>query len=477
MRNRLIQLKNDSVVYGIGGLLGKSLSFFAIPIYTRIFDPSEYGIFEMLVVVNGILGSVLLLGLDSAQSFYFNKFKKTGLQSQAVLVSSILQLRLFWGLLIITISTFLSPMINSYLFDEQLSLKYFVFSFITTLLLQIMGQSIEILRLLYRPWHYVLISTFSSLVGVILSLYYVMFIHRDILGFVMGPMISAMLFVFIGWMTIRRYISFNGLHTPLWKDLIKFGLPLMPASLIFYAITTMDRVFIQHFHGPYELGLFSIAARISLVFGILVEVFRKAWWPIAMDSMQGEDGPGTFRLIADVYVTIGSIGLILMTTMSPHIFHWIIDEQYYGSWRLIGILTWQSFFYGYILIGTAGIWKSEKTYYQLLLSLAAFVIGVCLNFSLVPSFGGIGAAIATAVTYFIWSTLSVAVSEKLWRINIPWQNHLTQLALAIIYLMIFLIFSEDISIWYQLISLSIACAIIFSFRNSSWTDIRSGEKR
>ena len=35
--NRFKQLGKDSIIYGLGGILAKGVSFFMLPIYTRIF--------------------------------------------------------------------------------------------------------------------------------------------------------------------------------------------------------------------------------------------------------------------------------------------------------------------------------------------------------------------------------------------------------------------------------------------------------
>ena len=74
--SRLKQLGKDSVIYGIGGILAKAVSFLLLPVYTRIFSPDEYGTIEMLTVICSFLSSILVLGMDSAQSMYFFKLKK-----------------------------------------------------------------------------------------------------------------------------------------------------------------------------------------------------------------------------------------------------------------------------------------------------------------------------------------------------------------------------------------------------------------
>jgi len=115
--SRFRQLWKDSVDYGLGGILAKSIAFFTLPIYTRIFTPSDYGTIEMLTVISGFLGSILVAGMDSAQSMYFFKYKEEGKEAQASIVSPILQWKLIFGSFIVLLSTLLAPVFNLVFFD------------------------------------------------------------------------------------------------------------------------------------------------------------------------------------------------------------------------------------------------------------------------------------------------------------------------------------------------------------------------
>ena len=66
LKSRFKQIGKDSVVYGIGGIMAKAVAFFLLPVYTRLFSPSEYGTIEMLTVLHGFLGFILMMGMDSA---------------------------------------------------------------------------------------------------------------------------------------------------------------------------------------------------------------------------------------------------------------------------------------------------------------------------------------------------------------------------------------------------------------------------
>ena len=415
---RLKQLGQDTLIYGIGGILAKSVSFFLLPIYTRIFTPADYGTIEMLTVISSFLSAILVMGMDSAQSMYFFKFKKNGKIAQAKIVSAILQWRLLWGICIVFLATLIAPILNALFFQGKLSLEYFAIAFVGALFTQIMKQSAEVMRLLYRPWGFISITLSQSVLSAVLILSFVILLDQGILGFFLGTGIASVAMAIIGWFRIRDYWQFKEIHFNLWSQLIRFGAPLMPAGMAIYFISTADRWFIQYYHGSESLGVYAIGAKFVILLTLVVETFRKAWWPIAMDSMHGKDGPDTFRTIARLYMGLATSGIVVLTAFSPFLVRWLTAPAFHDAWPIIGVLAWQAVFYGFFLIATAGIWKTEKMYLNLYLMGGAVIISLFLNWVLVPTYGSMGAAISTSFTYFLLLVVSMILSEKLWKINI-----------------------------------------------------------
>jgi len=466
--SRLKQLSRDSLIYGFGEILAKGTSFLLLPIYTRIFSPADYGTIEMLTVLSSFLTAFLVMGMDSAQSFFFFKEKKMGKIAQRQLVSAILQWRLIWGTGIVTLATICSPLLNYWLFDSMLSWQYFAAAFAAALFSTVMSQSIEIFRLLYRPWAYVLVAMFGSIFTAAIILTLVMSFRQGIWGYFSGATIGSAVTAIFGWFLIRDYIEFSRLHTQWWPRLLRFGLPLLPAGLGFYVMSTTDRWFIQHHFGADELGLYAVGAKFALLLTVVIEAFRKAWWPIAMDAMHSEDGPETYRMIARLYVGIGVIGVVILGFISPWLVKWVVGPQFYSSWPIIGVLAWQSLFYGVFLVVSAGIWKTEKTYLNMYLMIMAGVVNVILNAFLVPKYGGMGAAIATALTFFIWIVVSAIVSERLWQVRFPFTIMAIQIGIGVLTVFWLTTQHEDINI---LIQLSVITAVIILLLFSSFDEI------
>jgi O-antigen/teichoic acid export membrane protein len=417
MKHRFKQIGKDSLIYGIGGILGKGIGFFLLPVYTRLFTPAEFGTIEMLAVLNSFLGSILVMGMDTAQSFYFFEQKKEGQRAQAKVVTSILQWRITWGSGIVLFATLISPLLNRYFFDGQLSWEYFAIAFAGILFAQLMSQSAEVYRLLYRPWSYIGITLGQGLFSAAITIILIIGLGIGIIGFFIGMLSGAILGAIFGWWRIRNYLDFSGWHRQWWPRLIKFGAPLVPAAMAMYVLTTSDRWFINHFNGQEALGIYAVGAKFAMFIGAAVTMFRKAWWPVAMDALQGEDGPVLFRTIGRFYLGVGTAGIVFLTTLSPWLVRCFTASAFHAAYPIVGVLAWCSLFYGFQLIAAGAIWKMEKTSWVPILMGTAALLNIGLNAYLVPEHGAMGAALATSISFAIWNLLMIIICERLWRVK------------------------------------------------------------
>ena len=443
----------DSIVYGIGGAISKAIPFLLLPVYTRIFTTFEYGMIEMLIVISNFIGAILSMGMDSVQSLFFYKFKKDGQSQQATIITSILQWRLVWSLVIIFVSTIVSPFINEIFFESKLDREYFFYSFVAILFNQIMYQSIEIYRLLYRPWLFVLFSILESFLVGIFILIMVLYFEQGVLGYFKGAMWASVLVSVISWIKIKEYTNFTKIHYEWWPRLLSFGAPLLPAGIALYFVSAADRWFIKYYNGEEMLGVYAVGAKFALIMGIAVETFRKAWWPIAMDSMHSSDGEKTFRTIAKLYMGIGITAVIYLTFFAQNLVELLTAPDFHDSWIIVGILAWQSLFYGFYMLVCGGIWKMEKTKYSMYLMIGAAIINIILNGVLVPKYGMIGAALATVFTYLIWILSAMYVSEKLWFVG--YEKSILSLQLLLGGFMTFILIFMQLNFWVEIVYLNI----------------------
>jgi O-antigen/teichoic acid export membrane protein len=463
VRLKVKRLFSDAFVYGVGGVFAKSIGFFLLPIYTRVFNPEDYGDIEMLSVIASYVGLCFAMGMDSAQSMYFFKVRQEGVSAQARIVTAVLQWRLLFGSAIVLLSTLLAPILNTLFFSGRLNWEHFAVAFLSILFSQLMSQSAEVLRLLYKPWAYLGITLSQSMLiaGFVLGL--VIILDQGIFGYFLGAVLGSFLTAIFGWYRVREYLDFSKPCWNLWPQLLRFGAPFVPAGVGIYFMSTADRWFIQYYHSSGELGNYAVAAKFVLLLSFAVETFRQAWWPVSLDAMHSEDGPNTFRTIARLYMGCACAGIVLLTFLSPWLVTTLTGPAYHDSWPIVGILAWQSVFYGFFLISSAGIWKAEKTYLNLHIMAGPAILGLILNWILVPAYGAIGAALATSSTYFMWAMASLIVSERLWCIRLLSIRMVLQLATAIVTTIFLLIALENLSLAItSCVAIIVTCILLYS---------------
>ncbi|MBK6991974.1 MAG: hypothetical protein IPH34_09135 [Chitinophagaceae bacterium] len=71
MRSQLKGLLSDSVIYGLSGIISSFISIFLIPLYTNVFEPSDYGIISILTTTSVVLNILLIFSLDNSAAVWF----------------------------------------------------------------------------------------------------------------------------------------------------------------------------------------------------------------------------------------------------------------------------------------------------------------------------------------------------------------------------------------------------------------------
>lgn len=427
----LKKLFKFSVIYGLGGVTSKAVLFLTIPIFTRLFSPEYYGRIELLNSLTMFLGIVLTCGMDSAQSFFFYKNEERDPASQAKLVTAILQWRFVWGICIIAIALTFAPVINEWIFDGQESLVLFVIVFLGAWTFQAMGQGIEIYRLVHRPYWYISLNLVNAVLTIGLALIFIYIADLGITGYFLGYLTSALLAGFLSWGSLREYLDFSAFHRDWWLRLMKFGGPLVPGGIALVIMLMADRWFIQFFVGAETVGLYAVAGQFAMALGLIVNAFRQAWWPMAMEAVQTEDGKDSFRVLARVYLGFGGASVIVLTGWAPWILSWLVPQPYWSSYTLIGPLAWYPVFYGFYLISSPGLWKMERMDYASGLMIAAGTLNIVLNWIAVPRWGSLGAAMSTSISFFVWNLGVIWLSERLWKVDFPYFFLLGQVAWGI----------------------------------------------
>lgn len=432
------KLLSDSAIYGLGAVLIKAIAFFTLPVYTRIFSPSEFGIIEMFSTIGGIFSMLMNSGLDSAQSFYFMEAKNRKTYDTKQIIGSIFWLRVFIGIGIIGLIGLLSPFIIDFAFDTRLPSLYLITVSFTVFFTNLVSQSIEIFRLIYKPWQYITLSFAQTILNVIFILYFVYFKDMGVWGYLLGNAVGIFIATIICLVATNNYRYWKSMEFKLWKMFLKFGLPFIPAGIVYYIMTASDRWFILNMIGGNDLGLYAVGVKFALLIMLVIETFRQAWWPLAIDMLyKDREGKKFFKNISLWYMLIGAFCSMLLTIISPYLVEYLTTKEYKQSWKVIGILCWGSVFYGFYMLSGMGIFYSKKTYLNIYVYGSGAILNIALNYILIPIFGIIGAAFGTILSVLFSNIVSLFISNHFYKVDWHW-----------FYMLIIVIFGISFNIFY-----------------------------
>lgn len=404
----------DSVVYGLGAILPRAITFMTIPILVRYLSPEQYGTLELLATFSSLMVIILSLGLDSSLSYYFFKYKR----QRANLLKTILIIRLIGSVLFFLFIYLLIGLFGDQLFGLTNDKQIILLILINSVFFQLFSLFIEIYRLEFKPKQFIFLSNLHSISSTILSVLFCVKFGLELTGYFIGLLVPTLLSFFI-LAILRNDIFTKGRYDHrLMVRNMKFGIPMLPAALSMYVITSLDKWMINYQLGPSELAVYALGVKLALIFKLAIDVFRKAWWPHAAKAMSNSYGINLFRLVSLLYAIVVSVGVIVYSILIPVLLSWIGGDYYKESQWIAMLLILESAFYGYFMIGCLGMWKMEKTYINTVLMVFAALLNILLNITFIPMYGIFGAAFATIISSFIWLVISIFVSNKLWNVGL-----------------------------------------------------------
>ena len=188
--NYIKKLGKDSILYGFGTILAKSVGLITIPIFTRIFTTEIYGRLELLLTMGAFFVPIIVMGTDSAQSYYFFNFKKNSDDNRKTVIISILFWRIIWGILIIISFYPVMKYINNFLFNDAIHSSTFLIILISSYLTAMVMQFTNLQRLLYKPKPFIVFSFLLPFLSSVISILLVLNYDFSYTGVIFGNLIS-----------------------------------------------------------------------------------------------------------------------------------------------------------------------------------------------------------------------------------------------------------------------------------------------
>jgi O-antigen/teichoic acid export membrane protein len=281
---------------------------------------------------------------------------------------------------------------------------------------------LAVFRAREEPKKYVIISLVRLLLSIGLNICFVVFLGRGILGILEGGLITSGLIYFLLVPGILKSIKLKFSFTELNK-MLSFGLPLVPTNIAAWIIMLSNRYFLQFFSTPTELGLYSLGYK----FGVIVQVlivgpFRLAWAPFAWSIFTRNNAKQVYSSTLTYFFLIAILAALILSVLSKEVLVVMATSQFRDAYKVIPVISLSYVLYGCYDILGIGISLQKKTLFWLLVVGAGAIVSLGLNFLLIPSYGMMGAAISTLISFLVLPVSSFFISRHYYPIQFEWMR-------------------------------------------------------
>jgi O-antigen/teichoic acid export membrane protein len=187
----------------------------------------------------------------------------------------------------------------------------------------------------------------------------------------------------------------------------------MFAGLAFWGIETVDKVMLRYLGGFAELGIYSIAIGIASVAGTLSIIFTTIWMPTAYRWANDADCAERIEAVAQKVVVGGSI-LISVTGTFTWTLGFLLPAEYASVQYLVCLCMVPPVLYAIAEVTGSGLGISRKSAPMTLITLIAGALNISINLALIPLLGAMGAAISTAVSFYLFFMLRSEAAMRCW---------------------------------------------------------------
>ena len=333
-QKKYAMLVSNTLLFALSNFSSKLLSFFIRPYLSYALDsPDVMGVSSLLQQATNLLIPVVSLGVSYAVIRF--GLDKT-VRKDSVFVNGGVSILAGFALLVLALPLVrLIPNAAEYL-------PWLYLCVLASCLRTLCTQFIRA-RMINR-----LVAVDGVLTTAALLAYYLIFLSwldLGAAGFLLANAcadLTSMVFVFIAggcW----RYCRPRAFDRTLWGEMLRYCLPMIPASISFWIINASDMFFVQAMcedyggrSGNYWVGLLSAGYFLPQVISILGGIFYEAWQLSAVTEEQ--DREVFFSKIFRVYASgmfCCVAGVILFCRPMMHLF----KAEYYDGWTFVPFLT------------------------------------------------------------------------------------------------------------------------------------------
>ncbi len=420
--NKYQKLASNTIVLAIGQFGSKLLVYVMLKFYTSWLGTDGFGDVTNIINASALLISVVTLSISEGVLRYGLDKANNGRHVLSIGINvAVIGLAIFAGFV---------PLIG---FIEFLTgYEWLIFMYVCT------GSIKGICSIYVRARGHVKLFAIDGMLTTVMNiLFNVLFLglfDMGILGYVLSVSLAdlcSIIFLSIKAKLPQKYRPL-GNDRMLRNAMIRYSIPLMPTTIMWWIINVSDTFMVRAIHGSSANGVYSFAYKFPNLASIVVGIFLQAWHMSAITERNSRTISNFYSNVFSMMQTIMFIAVAgIMLILRPMIMPFFGSEGFEGAYFYVPILLGAVLFQCSSNFMGSIYEASNKTTHSFVSSAIGAVVNILLNLLLLNTIGVVGAAIATLASYVIVFVYRVIDTKKYLYMKIDYKKTIVNLLLLI----------------------------------------------
>jgi O-antigen/teichoic acid export membrane protein len=425
---QLGRLAKHSAIYGLGAVVSRLIGVFLLPVVTRYLTRAELGAVDTLIALSIVLVIVFRAGISMAFFRYYFDAEDDAGRTRVVRTS-------FWYTMAaattaLLLGCLLAPQISEWLFSTHSHADLVRAAFVLLWAQMNYEQLTSLFRVEERSVAFVAATLANVLITVGSTILLVAVWDKGALGVLVGNFTGTLVVYFV-LLAYRRYQLGLEFDRPLFRQMQRFGLPLVPSGLAIWAIDFADRFFLLKLKNAAEVGLYSVGVRISTAILLLLIALRTAWPAFAYSIKEDDEAKRTYAFVLTYVLFVSSWVALTLSLLAPWLVRLLTTPAFYGGARVVPLLVFGATAFIGFNVMSIGIGRAKATQFNWVVTGAAAVVAVGLNLILIPPYGMMGAAASTLVAYTVMFFGMTVRAQQVFPVPYQWRRLATVVGAAV----------------------------------------------
>lgn len=435
--NSYKKLLKNIIVFGLGSLGSKIISFLLVPLYTYYLSQSEYGNVDLVLVTVSMLLPIISSSIHQAVlRFIIDKtIKLEMVMTNAITIS-------FVGYFVFLLTY---PILNYFKFLDGYLIYLYMLLFVQ-MINQLFGY---FARGIGATKEYAVSGIIISFFIGFLSVLFLVKLKWRVEGYLIANIIAYVASTIYLWFSVKPLKNTNKMlvNTTISKVLLKFSVPLIPNSLMWWIINSSNKYIINIYVGVEGNGLYAVSSKIPSLISLVTDIFSQAWQLSAFEEYGEENSSSFYTKIFQLYSGTLLIVTSLIVAILKPAFSILFATEYFVAWKPVPFLLLGSVFSAFSGFIGVTYTASKNTKGVFKTSIYGGLISFIANLILVPRFGIEGAGISSMIGFFAMFIIRYFDTKNMLSINVSWKKLLISIIIILIQtLILFININENIEI-------------------------------